>query len=235
MKFATRSILISFFFIVLCQVSIAQAVEPDKPQAELTSTVNARAGELQTWREQCNDPDPDLRLAYIETAIRSEDVPIQRICIRQALESDNADIRNLGLRAAMVSVKRITFSLEMPNKLIAAYKAAGGDERKQKDVEDSQTGWLFKQLGENLSFVISKASLNEGQSVWSSLGSKSVADDYYSGTAIITGTKISWKGLIVNSSNYVCSVDVSLKTNGKLSGILNCPRVEPISISADLL
>lgn len=55
-----------------------------------------RAGQLKTWREQCSDPDPDLRLAYIEAAIASGDAAVMRICVRQSLESDDADIRNLG-------------------------------------------------------------------------------------------------------------------------------------------
>ncbi|MDD4702166.1 MAG: hypothetical protein PHI96_08095, partial [Desulfovibrio sp.] len=89
-----------------------------------------RAGELQTWREQCADPDPDLRLAYLENAIANGDVSVLRICIRLALQSDNADIRNLGLRAAITATPRITFMPTMPKALEQAYKRTGDNEQK---------------------------------------------------------------------------------------------------------
>ncbi|MEW7009646.1 hypothetical protein [Lentilitoribacter sp. EG35] len=85
--------------------------------AAFSQSAEERAGELKNWREQCNHPDPDLRLAYLEAALETNDASINRICVRLALKSDNADLRNLGLRAAIASFDQITFEVDMPLEL----------------------------------------------------------------------------------------------------------------------
>ncbi|GAB7080501.1 hypothetical protein [Megalodesulfovibrio paquesii] len=214
----------------LFAVSIAHAQDP-------VADVQARAGALATWREQCNDPNPDLRLAYIEAAIASGDVSIQRICIRQALESDNADIRNLGLRAALASTSQITFSTEMPKGLAAAYKAAGDDEGKIRNVEDRTDDRIYKHIRTGMAFVIQKASIEKGQSEWFPLVANANSDSRFTGKAIVTGSSIHWVGsiLIGGGQSRKCVLDVSAKSGAKLSGTLNCENSDPFSISAELL
>lgn len=213
----------------LCPITAALA-------QDTSDTVQARAGALQTWREQCSDPNPDLRLAYVESAIASGEVPIQRICIRQALESDNADIRNLGLRAALASIPQLTFSTEMPKGLTAAYKAAADNEQKLRTISDSTTDRIYRNIRNGYVVVIEKASINKAQSDWFPLVANPTLDTRFSGKAVITGATVNWIGTIFigGGGSRKCTMKVSTQTGGKLKGTLDCDEAEPFAISADL-
>ena len=99
-------------------------MQSDSPAQPTRENADERAGQLKTWRQQCADPDVDLRSAYIEAAIASKDVVVVRICVRLALESNDADIRNLGLRAAIASISQLTFAVTIPPELAQAYEDA---------------------------------------------------------------------------------------------------------------
>lgn len=219
-----------FSLISLCSLPAAQAQDP-------VDTAQARAGALQAWREQCSDPNPDLRLAYIESAIASGEVPIQRICIRQALESDNADIRNLGLRAALASTSQLTFSTEIPKGLVAAYKAAVDNEQKLKTIAEGTTDRIYRQIKNGLVFVIEKASINKAQSDWFPLVANSNPQSNIFGKGVVTGATINWIGSVAIGGGHTrkCTMKVSAQAGAKLKGVLDCEDAEPIAISADLL
>jgi len=215
-----------FFVMLFCKPAFSA---PEQQNAQ------DRAGALQTWREQCADPDPDLRLAYIENAIATNDASIQRICIRLALQSDNADIRNLGLRAAIVSVPQITFMTTMPKSLENDLKQTAGDEQKLRNVYNSQTYRLYAGVKGGLSMRSEKNEFEKNNFIWNSLAENSEVEGRYSGKAVIIGSKISWTGKIRAHDEYNCSINVSLTKDAKLSGLLNCYNVAPIDIIADLL
>ena len=224
-----------FYFIFISSFIFTSFIPPAQAQDQV-DTAQARAGALQTWREQCSDPNPDLRLAYIEGAIASGEVPIQRICMRQALESDNADIRNLGLRAAIASTSQITFSTEMPKGLAAAYKAAADNEQKLKTIADGATDRIYRNIKNGLICVIEKASIGKAQSDWYFLVSNTQREDRFSGKAVVTGSNINWIGNILTGSRiYKCTMKVSAQSGAKLKGVLDCEDAEPFAISADLL
>lgn len=215
-----------FFVMLFCKPAFS---------AEDASNVQARAGAVQTWREQCADPDPDLRLAYIESAIASNDASVQRICIRLALQSDNADIRNLGLRAALVSVPQITFATTMPRSLENDLKHAAGDEKKLNNIYNGRTYRLYNGVKGGLSMRSDKNEFEKNNFIWNSLAENSEVRNDFSGKAVIVGSKISWTGKVRASYEYNCTINVSLTKDAKLSGLLNCYDAAPIDIIADLL
>lgn len=201
----------------------------------LAGTAIERAGELKIWREQCDDPDPDLRLAYIEQAIESRDVSIQRICIRSALESNNADIKNLGLRAAIASLERITFMVEMPSHLKGAYEKAGNDNKKLQEINRTSITHDYKIIQNGLTFIIEGASLSGGGSVWYPLGGRATKNEAYSGKAVIVGDKIDWSGLTELSRNKKCRLSVDLSAGGLLKGFFQCGKLSPFPVAVKLL
>ncbi len=231
MRSLVQKIIVCYMVVFVCAIHAAYAQDQ-------VGNAQTRAGELQTWREQCSDPNPDLQLAYIEGAIESGDVSVQRICIRQALESDNADVRNLGLRAALAATQQITFFTEMPKGLAAAYKAAGDDEQKLKKIADTTTDRIYRPIRNGMIVIVESAAIEKGQSTWFVLCENSKAVDYYSGKALVTGDNINWIGdikILGGNTSKKCTMAVSALAGGKLQGVLDCEDAEPFAISADLL
>lgn len=219
-----------------CALSLAcfnEAALGEEPQPE----AQARAASLQTWREQCSDPDPDLRLAYIENAIASKDASVQRICIRLALQSDNADIRNLGLRAAIASTQQITFMPTIPKSLEADLRKGADDDNFMKKVKDSYIARLYDATQNGLKMCSENAEVGKGTFLWNTLAANIDLrkERYYKAT--IVGSKINWSGNVVISGGNVltCTVNVALTREGKLAGKLSCEGSPPMDIIADLL
>lgn len=200
-------------------------------------TAEERAGELVKWREQCNDPDPDLRLAYIESAIASGDELIQRTCTRLAVESDNTDIKNLGLRAVIASRKQITFTVELPKDIQNALNKAGNnkDEINKITKENMDIFKGYNSIRNGLTFIISESDLHSAQSVWHSLAMLSSKDDNYKGTTTITGNRLIWSGRsLIDSQDQTGSLALTLEPGGILTGFYQ-PKYGPLyPISAKL-
>lgn len=217
-----------FFVMSLCKPAFS---------AEDASNVQARAGALQTWREQCADPDPDMRLAYLESAIASNDTSIQRICIRLALQSDNADIRNLGLRAALVSVPQITFVTTMPRSFENDLKHAAGDDKKLSNIKNSQGYRLYEGVRGGLIMCSEKVEFERNNFIWNSLASNSEVRSDFTGKAVIIGSRINWTGRVfgIAGTGYNCTINVGVTSDAKLKGVLDCRDAAPIDIIADLL
>ncbi len=195
----------------------------------------ARAAELATWRDQCNDPDPDLQLAYIESAIATKDISIQRICLGKALESDNENVRNIGLRAAIASMQHLTFTVELPNELAAEYKNSANDPEKLEKFFNSDPGEVFSPLRNGLLIDIVDASMTTGKSTWHPLAGLNKSSSNYQGVAIVEGSKISWVGSICISNGNHSSIIVHLEPGGILKGFLQCEGLQPFPITAKLL
>ena len=218
-----------------CQPVFGADAQP--PSADVQPDVQARAASFQTWREQCSDPDPDLRLAYLEGAIASKDASVQRICIRLALQSDNADIRNLGLRAAIATIPQITFIPTMPRSLEVDLRRAAEDENLMKRVRDSYISRLYDATQNGLKMCSDNAEVGKSTFLWNTLAANIDLrkERYYKAT--ILGSRINWSGNVIISggNSLTCTVNVALTREGRLAGKLSCEGSPPMDIIADLL
>lgn len=195
-----------------------------------------RAAALKTWRAQCSEPDPDLQLGYIEEAIALKDESILRICLRQALISDNADTRNLALRTAITARERIIFETTMPPELKKDYKDAGKDKKKLAKVDAYYISIFYDYIVNGLTFEIRDAELGSNHSLWFSIAKNSEAHgSRYGGRADVIGSRITWTGQIYGSSADSCDLNVQLDHSGQLKGTLKCGRMWSIPISAPML
>jgi hypothetical protein len=200
----------------------------------LAETAIERASEIKTWRDQCSDPDADLRIAYIEAAIASKDMAIMRVCVRQSLESDNADIRNLGLRAAIASVDQLRFDADMPASLAAALKKAGNDDDALRDVGRLYVAQMWSYLETGLVFSITDADITSGTSTWWPLAQLDSPSDNFKGKATVVGDQVTWVG----SARLVltdCRLNLDLVAGPMLQGTFQCGRADPFTVRARLL
>ena len=65
-------------------------------------------------QEQLSDPDPLLRLAYMEDILASGDTLRMRIAMRTAFAGDDPDLRALALRGYLAGHKEFTFDITLP-------------------------------------------------------------------------------------------------------------------------
>ncbi|CUH81416.1 hypothetical protein [Tropicibacter naphthalenivorans] len=201
----------------------------------LAQEVTERAGEIKAWREQCSHPDPDLRLAYLEAALKTNDTSIERICVRLALQSDNADIRNLGLRAAIAQFDQLTFDVDKPEALVEKIADAEGDEDQLRTISGWNVTKTYNYIQNGMVFEIKKADVTNGQSVWYPLGSMSSASDKYLGKAVVVGDRIRWTGRTWFFSDTTCTLDVQMTAGGALDGAMQCGDLWPFPVRAPLL
>jgi hypothetical protein len=200
-----------------------------------SQTAADRAGELKTWREQCSDPDIDLRTAYVEAAVASDDVAVARVCIRQSIESNNTDIRNLGLRAALAAADRILFSVEPSETLAKAFADAKGDTSKLAEVERTYEMGNWRYLESGLVFEIQDANLADGTSRWFPLVQAQKPNEKYVGQATVVGDRVNWVGSARLLPRSNCLLNLRLIEGARLTGTFKCGNLEPFPVSADLL
>lgn len=210
--------------VALCTAAVGAAAE----------TAAERASSLKTWRAQCNDPDSDLRQAYVEAAIATGDVAIQRICIRLALESDDADIQNLGLRAAVAAMPMVTFAIQQPPSLATAIQRAGTDRAALEKIDNWREMRTWRVVQTGLMFAIREANITGGTSDWFALAGLTDPSDNYQGKATVVGSKLNWVG-----SAYVtetdCRLDLHIEPGAVLAGSFQCGSMDPFPVRAELL
>jgi len=199
------------------------------------STALERAGEIKAWRDQCNHPDPDLRLAYLEAALETKDESIERICIRSALKNDNNDVRNLGLRAAIASFDQLSFDVEMPPQLAKYIEEADGDSDRLNEIGDWYITQDYNVIQNGMVFEIKGASVSKGQSTWFPLGGRSNSHKNLQGEATIVGERLRWIGLAKLARDWTCTLDVGLNAAGELEGFFQCRDLWPFPVKASLL
>jgi len=216
------------------KVALSVAVAILACSSAVAQDATERAEELKAWREQCNDPDTDLRTAYLEAAIESGDTAVIRICVRQSLMSDDADIRNLGLRAALASIDQLLFEVTMPEPVENAIEKAGDSDKEQRELNRLfmiQDWWVLRA---GFTVVIEDAKVASGKSTWYPLTNLTEQNDNYKGTAAVIGDKVNWTGGTY-LANKECSMNLKLSDNATLDGVLLCARNVPFPVSAALL
>lgn len=206
------------------------------PAAEVVDT-QARIAALQKAREQCSDQDPDIRLAHIEAAIAGNDEAIKRMCLNLALKSDNSDIRYIGMKGIVSSLKQIAFTPTLPNNVKVS------DSKKTSNTTSSdrqREGFLNSIKG---GVIIEKGAEN-GEELWYSKCAKSKKNEENAGILTVDGTHLRWNGRIdykyLHGSGNVandyteCSFITSLKESGKLEGTMSCSAWGAFEVTGEI-
>lgn len=188
-----------------------------------------RVEELKQWKAKCSDADVDVRMAYVEAAIASEDATVARVCTRLAIENDNADVRNLGLRAAIALTDQVTFAVSPPAAYAAALEAAGDDESAVDAVKDEfkQSTRYWTTLRGGIPFTVKKSSVADPTSQWfATVGNG--REDAAQGAAVV-GDTVSWSGRV---SNTQCVLTTKLDEEARLVGTVACANDLPYPVAA---
>lgn len=205
------------------------------PTHLMAKSPQERAAAIKTWRAQCNDPDPDLRLAYLEAALETKDNTIIRTCSRLAINSDNADLRNLGLRALLAAKEQIIFEVTRPEVITNALAKAGDDE----DALEKIWGWYIsrahRKIQNGMIFVVEKATMSSSSAQWIALGARTAPHKDYRGKAVIVGDRLTWSGKVQLDNTRNCQINVLLQSGARLVGTFVCDDLSPFPIHVDLI
>jgi hypothetical protein len=221
-------------FMILRTVSLAALAAMTFVHPVTAQVATDRAGEIKTWRDQCADPDIDLRTAYIEQAIATEDMAVMRVCLRQALESDDADIRNLGLRAALASIAQLNFEVTIPPELDKAYAEAKSNAKKLKEIDNYYVSNNYRVIKPGLIFMIDGADVSAGTSKWYPMAGLEALNDNYFGTTQVIGDKLTWVGKAYLQQSP-CTLSVRLDAGAALTGSFQCGEQWAFPVTAQLL
>lgn len=205
------------------------------PVEVMANSPQERAVAIKTWRAQCNDPDPDLRLAYLEAALETNDNTIIRTCARLALNSDNSDLRNLGLRAILASKEQINFEVTQPIEITKAIEDAGDDEDKLREIGNWYTSRAYRKIRNGMTYIVEKAKTSSSSAHWTAIGGRSSAHKDFRGKAIIVGDRVTWTGKAELDSYQNCQLNVVLGSGAKLSGSLICDNLHSFPVHVDLM
>ena len=205
--------------------------------AAFAQTPQERVAQIQEWRENCSDPNPDLRLAYIEAALAESDPTLSRICLELALLSDDPNIRDLGLRAALARAERLIFELEMP----AAYQAALESARTDSAREDVKEEWashaqFMSAMGSRLILLAKDVSPSEPITQWTPLDSDGRPEDSTPITLTVRAGAVEGVGSTRMYRNRLADVhlDLEITDDGALAGGFVHGAGAPFQVRAEL-
>jgi hypothetical protein len=179
------------------------------------------AAAMQSWRDACGDPNPDLALGYLVDAVATGNIDVRKACLRQILASDNSDLRSSALRVVIATLPLIRFRVGAPE---ADDRLNSSDARIQKSIS---TGLVFQSSGGNA---------DTGTATWFPLIANPAASQELQGTVTVLGSGVIWAGRAQYANiRDDCKLTAELDTETHLIGQFQCGTGYLFPVSASML
>lgn len=198
-------------------------------QQAAAQTPIERAAKIKEWRQNCNDPDPDLRMAFLESAIAGKDQTVIRTCVKQLLLSDNDDVRNLAIRAGLASAERVVIQFSESERFKQAMANAGSDTAKIDRVNKDyrfEVG-ILGQTGGMITLAPIEVSMSSQSSRWYSNSTSAATSDRNTAELNLVGSRLTVTGTAHPNIAYLFSATLNdqgfLEGTGKLKHALDLP------------
>lgn len=181
-------------------------------------TAQNTAAILQTWRTACADPNPDLAIGYLQEAMNTKNRLVNRVCLRQVLESDNADVRSTALRIVVGSVPLIQFRVSKP----------------EGEIGNNAQLWSYIQTG--LVFQAVDGDPQNGSATWHSLVTNAQPNKNLAGQVDVFGSGLRWAGRVqIGVATNTCRLSAELTQGDAISGTFQCEAGPLFPVTASLL
>lgn len=200
-----------------------------------------RAAAIKEWRANCSDPDPDLLVAYIEGAIESADRTIIRTCLKQALLSENEDVRNTALRGALAANDTLVLRWDMPKTYYIDIEKADGDAEAINKL--NRYAWSdhlndTKRTNGQMSFIANSVAASDKNSKWYTIWANTKRSDSHFVDVNVTGSSLNGQGRLAfgdsNSGFEDFTINLKLSEAGKLDGTGQIGNSSNFQVSIDL-
>lgn len=182
-----------------------------------------RSNQIKEWRSNCTDPDSDMRLAWLESAIESEDLIAQRTCAKVALFDTDIEMRRLGVQMAIAINDRLIVKIDASEEYRNAMKSAGTDKKKIREVKSDfgYTAKAYETLGGAMTLAAKSVSLMTQTSEWLVVPVTGVESDSYKMSLTLIGDGLSGVGTALTPAGALSvTLNVELNDAGILSGTI---------------
>lgn len=176
------------------------------------------AATLQSWRDVCSDPNPDLALGYLMDAVATGSVDVRKACLRQVLLSDNADVQNAALRVLMTSLPVVRF-------------------RVTGEVRDGLSSYMYllRSIQSGLIFQVSEGNSQAGTATWKPAIDTPMPGENARGTMTVFGSDVHWAGIATSDrTDWSCTLTASLTGGTRVVGTFVCAARTPVPVEASL-
>lgn len=179
------------------------------------------AREIKTWRENCSDPDPDLQIGYLTAVLETKNQTMIRACLRPLLTSDNADTRNLSLRAALATSERLTLTFALRKADSDAIAAADSTQAERVEREFQVHRRVLSSVNGNIGLTPKSVALDAQKSTWATYGTNVQAIERGVLELSAVGDRVTGNGGVSlgrDHSPVVLTINLQLDNVGKLVG-----------------
>lgn len=197
-------------------VCLSVAIMPVQSLAQ--SNAGTIAATLQSWRDACSDPNPDLALGYLIDAVATNSTDVRKTCLRQVLLSDNVDLQNAAMRVVMTSIPVVRF------RMTEEIKSRNG--RINHVVQSIRAGLLFYSKDGDQTL---------GTATWQPIVDTPRPVETATGTMTVFGSDVHWVGTANYLGNdFACSLQATLTEGTRIVGSFICESADAIPIEASL-
>ena len=187
------------------------------PVAANSASPEEVAREIKAWRENCSDPDPDLRIGYLTAVIQTKNTTLIRACLRPLLTSDNADTRNLAIRAALASSERLSLTVSMPENVRTVLDESDAQSHRQRrsQQEAQMMQDRLREYGGVIGLKPQEVSLDQQRTKWATFALNSTPIEQAELELTLVGTVLAGNGMIaLRKSSGIKPVTVKLELQG---------------------
>jgi hypothetical protein len=188
--------------------------------------------------EKLNDPDPFMRLAYMEEILGSGRAADTQIAVKMALSSADPELQSAGLRAYLASVRDLRLEISLPSEIQKELDEAAGNRKKERDVwrNHQMVMRYWNGLGRRLTLSVVDADYASGRFKVFTQNNLTEPSEKFSGAGSVVGSRV-----VVNTNVSVrrpatdpCSVDLSVGEGLILRGEMSCSGAPPLQVSMEM-
>jgi hypothetical protein len=199
----------------LAVVAVATIMFPIGAIGQTTAqSVQARRDQLVKVQEQLADPDPLVRLAYMEEIMSSGDALRMQIAMRTAFASDDPDLRAIALRGYLAGHKEFTFDIVLPPAMQKAYEERTPKTEAELDRTYPQLRTLVA-WSQRIHFIVTDYKFGDSSGEMKTTTS-GAAKFNFTGDTVSTVQELSYVGQ--------CYFDFGPTNKQTLDGTMSCPN-----------
>jgi hypothetical protein len=179
-------------------------------------TAADRREELAQVRERMGDPDPLMRLAYLEELAASQDQTAILLALRYALASDDADLRALATRLYLANTNSLDLKVLTPARL----QQLAGDPEERKKLNNRLVSLMASGY---LRFRIADFDFKTSSFNVFAMDGLNAPNDKYAGPGQVRGATVSFSTKVYGlSSQPRCTITLQPTTDLDLAGEAAC-------------
>lgn len=205
-------------------VVVALAIGTGEAQAQAAK----RREDLAKVVEQINDPDPLMRIAYLEEVLARGNATEIRLAVKAALGGSDADLKSVALMAYVASLSDLFIDSRISRELEDRLAKGDANDAALTDIRHQLALWQAR-TGGRLQVRIAKMDTKTGK--FNAYGMNELVQpvENYKGEGQVTGTRVRIRTTFINLR--LCALDLAATPKLTLEGTATCNDMPPMLLS----